>query len=130
MLNKDLSIYDYVSLEAAKALKSIGFNLPTHTHYGRHGINTTSDPESWLDNDLVIDRPILQKAVEWLRETQRVSLRINWSESNEDWFYDYLDLSDGSYMDSDDYYTDYNEAVNVGICEICEYIRNYKFEKV
>lgn len=35
----------------------------------------------------------------------------------------YLDLVDGSYLDSDDYYDDYNDAVNAGICEICNYIK-------
>lgn len=52
-----------------------------------------------------------------------VSLRINKSLLKGQWFYDYLDLVDGSYLDSDDYYDDYNKAINDGICEICNYIK-------
>lgn len=128
--NKELSDGDYVNLKAAKALKSIGYNFPSYTHYlihnGKVSVSMSSNAESWLDYENVIDRPILQKAVEWLRKNHKVSLRISYAEATEDWFYDYLDLSDGNYTDGDDYYCEYNDAVNAGICEICAYIKEYK----
>jgi len=125
--NKELEDKDYVNLDAAKALKEIGYNIPTHTRYhvrnGQTTIGISSKPESWLEYEDVFDRPILQKAVEYLREKRCVSLRINKSLLKGQWFYDYLDLVDGSYLDSDDYYDDYNKAINDGICEICNYIK-------
>lgn len=125
--NKELEDKDYITLETAKALKEIGYNIPTNSHYhirnGQTTISISSLPESSLDYENVFDRPILQKAVEYLREVRYVSLRISKSLLKGQWFYDYLDLVDGSYLDSDDYYEDYNEAVNKGICEICNYIK-------
>lgn len=126
--NKELSEKDYVSLKAAKALKSIGYNVPTHTHYhirdDKVYIGLSSNPEHWgNDYENIIDRPILQKAVEYLRDVRYVSLRINQSLIRGKWFYDYLDLVDGSYLDGDDHYDDYNDAINNGICEICNYIK-------
>lgn len=126
--NKELSDKDYVSLEAAKALKGIGYNVPTHTHYhirdDKVYVGLSSNPEHWgCEYENVIDRPILQKAKEYLRDVRCVSLRISKSLLTGQWFYDYLDLVDGSYLDSDDYYDDYNDAVNAGICEICNYIK-------
>ncbi len=126
-MNKELQDSDYVSLDAAIALKSIGFNLPTHTHYyvrnGKVMVSVFSSPKTWNDCEKVHDRPILQKAVEWLRETRNVSLRVSLLLLSGKWFFDYLDLVDGSYFDSDDHYETYNEALNAGICEICEYIK-------
>lgn len=84
----------------------------------------SSNPEHWgSEYENMIDRPILQKAKEYLRDVRCVSLRISKSLLTGQWFYDYLDLVDGSYLDSDDYYDDYNDAVNAGICEICNYIK-------
>lgn len=127
-MNKELQESDYVNKDAAIALKQIGFNLPTHTHYhirnGKTSISVSSNPETWIDYPNIIDRPILQKAVEWLREVRHVSLRPSLLMVSGKWFYDYLDLIDGSYMDSDDSYEKYNDAVNAGIIEICEYIKS------
>ena len=135
--NKDLRDSDYVILDAAWALKNIGFDVPTHTHYfwhereGTHYINLTSNPEFWQGSDSMINRPILQKAVEWLRDKRNVSLRINYSMAQKKWFFDYLDMEDGSYDDSTStyeedfgYFDTYNEAVNQGIIAICIHIQN------
>lgn len=135
--NNELCDGDYVSLDAARALKRIGFDVPTHTHYhwrdaeGKVYVSRTSNPETWKDYDCMVDRPILQKALEWLREKHHVSLRINYAMSQRGWFFDYLDLEDGSYDDSTstydnafDYYENYNEAVNDGIIAICAHIQS------
>lgn len=125
-MNKELQESDYVSKDAAIALKEIGFNLPTHTYYrtcnGNVGVALSS--EIWNEKDGVVSRPIIQKAVEWLREVRHVSLRPSFLLVSGKWFYDYLDLIDGSYMDGDDRYEKYNDAVNAGIIEICEYIKS------
>ena len=90
--NKELSDKDYVSLEAAKALKGIGYNVPTHTHFhirdDKVYVGLSSNPEHWGDEyENMIDRPILQKAKEYLRDVRCVSLRISKSLLTGQWFY-------------------------------------------
>lgn len=133
--NKDLVSGDYVNLDAAIALSKVGYDVPTHTHYtgykGYGSVSLTSNAEKLTGVGSIIDRPILQKAVEWLRERHNISLRINYAMQTHKWFFDYLNMEDGSYDDStstyDDttgYYDSYNDAVNAGIVAICEYIKN------
>lgn len=59
--NKELSDKDYVSLEAAKALKGIGYNVPTHTHYhirdDKVYVGLSSNPEHWGCEYEKCDRP-------------------------------------------------------------------------
>ena len=133
--NKDLIDGDYVNEEAALALSRVGYDVPTHTHYtgykGYGNVSLTSSPEKLTGVGSIVDRPILQKAVEWLRERCHISLRINYTMQTLKWFFDYLNMKDGSYDDStstyDDktgYYDSYNDAVNAGIVAICEYIKD------
>lgn len=133
--NKDLVSGDYVNLDAALALSKVGYDIPTHTHYTGYkdygNVSLTSNAEKLTGVGSIIDRPILQKAVEWLRERHNISLRINYAMQTHKWFFDYLNMEDGSYDDStstyDDttgYYDSYNDAVNAGIVAICEYIKN------
>lgn len=124
-MNKEFQESDYVSRDAAIALKEIGFNLPTHTYYRvcNGNIGVALSPEIWNENKGVVSRPIIQKAVEWLREVRTVSLRVSLLLISGKWFYDYLDLVDGSYIDGDGKYEKYNDAVNAGIIEICKYIK-------
>lgn len=118
MANNELTDDDFVSKKAAVALNMVGYDAPMHTH---HLIGM---------GDMVC-RPILQKAVEWLRERCHISLRINYTMQTHKWFFDYLNMKDGSYDDStstyDDktgYYDSYNDAVNAGIVSICGYIKD------
>ena len=133
--NKDLVSGDYVNLDAAIALSKVGYDVPTHTHYtgykGYGNVSLTSSPERLTGIANMLDRPILQKAVEWLRERCHISLRINYVMQTRKWFFDYLNMKDGSYNDStsayDDttgYYDGYNDAVNAGIVAICGYIKD------
>ncbi len=135
--NKELSDNDYVSLDAGLALKRIGYDIPVHTHYHiRDNVSTisiTSNAESWLEYESVIDRPILQKALEWLREKHKVNLRVSKSPTSEKWFFDFLDLKTGYYEDSNDIFEEdnYNAAINKGIIAICIYIykKTKEYEK-
>ena len=133
--NKDLVNGDYVNLDAALALSKVGYDVPTHTHYTRYkgygNVSLTSSPERLTGVANMLDRPILQKAMEWLRERRHISLRINYAMHTHKWFFDYLNMKDGSYDDStstyDDktgYYDSYNDAVNAGIVAICEHIKD------
>lgn len=133
--NKDLVNSDYVNFDAALALSKVDYDIPTHTHYTGYkdygNVSLTSNAEKLTGVGSIIDRPILQKAVEWLRERHNISLRINYAMQTHKWFFDYLNMEDGSYDDStstyDDttgYYDSYNDAVNAGIVAICEYIKN------
>lgn len=118
MTNNELVDDDFVSKKAAVALSKVGYDAPLHTHY-------------LVGMGDMVCRPILQKAVEWLRERHNISLRINYAMKTRNWFFDYLNMADGSYDDStsiyDDttgYYDSYNDAVNAGIIAICEYIKD------
>lgn len=133
--NKDLVNSDYVNFDAALALSKVGYDIPTHTHYTGYkdygNVSLTSNAEKLTGVGSIIDRPILQKAVEWLRERHNISLRINYAMQTHKWFFDYLNMEDGSYDDSTSTYDDttgdydsYNDAVNAGIVAICEYIKN------
>ena len=60
MTNNELVDDDFVSKKAAVALNKVGYDAPLHTHY-------------LVGMGDMVCRPILQKAVEWLRERHNIS---------------------------------------------------------
>lgn len=132
MANNGLTDGDYVNAEAAIALMHVGYESSIDScssNYRGQRLSYVTEKVPGTGGCMV-SRPLLQKAVEWLREHHKVSLRVNYSrEKRNKYFFDYLDMEDGNYNDStvwfDDsvgYYDSYNEAVNAGIVAICEYI--------
>lgn len=104
---------DYVTYDAAEALYEAGFDLPVD------GFLIITD-KPWK----TMPRPLLQQAEWWLRRKAYVSIRINATPSRKTWFWDMLDLTDGSYDDSaGNYYDEYEEAQNAAIIAACKYIK-------
>lgn len=117
---------DYVSYEQAKKLKELGFDWRTIWYYefeeptdDEAVLNYTASYNG-LNNNMFDDNysaPTLAEAAKWLREIHKLSIRINYSQTHKNWFFDILNLDDGSYTDSDidEYYSTYEKALSAGL---------------
>lgn len=119
---------DIVTYAQAQILKVLGFDRPTEFYFTKEDApksmvwrKRTDAANHNGDENLPskVSAPSLYEAAKWLREVKGWSVRLNYSRSNREWFYDILNMGNGDYDDGDDYYfQSYEEAFSAGVSAI------------
>lgn len=131
---------DFVSYPLAKLLKECGFDEPCECYYTNGYANDSLDDLSRVvkfhrdrlyNHNMVVSAegacysaPTLWQTQKWLREKHHISIRISYVMDAKKWFYDWLNLEDGSYDCSDDDSETYEQALQEGIKAALELIKH------
>lgn len=130
--------HTFLTYEQAEQIKALGYDEPTYFFYSKEVVEdgtpivvhkgfsmTTTNSLMEQIGSTQISAPTQAQAAKWLRE-KGCSVRVNYSQSYGDWFYDILNLNDGSYYDAEEYYDTYEEAMSEGINDILEQMKAEK----
>lgn len=111
---------DYVSLETAKLLKEIGFDIPTERFYNESGTYCCgASAYNWNDDDGEdCSRPTLQMAMKYLREVHKLEIYPyhQYSQDGNKWWFEIVKFpSPVSDYESNAIYATYEEACEEAI---------------
>ena len=128
----------YVSLEVAKLLKGVGFNIPVFTLYmknreGEYELNRYGLPGDWNNRGDDISAPTLNFIHKWLREEKNIIVEVMFSNTGHNYFVRYCDVTVHGFDDGhwhrigiNDGYETYEEALEAGIKDCLERLLEQK----
>ena len=121
---KTINHEHYVSLEAAKLLKELGFNWDTYSAYNKDGMFTDKNRSilTWNDFANYYSAPTLDVVQRWLREIKNSHIEISPNSDMSAYIYNILLPGDKFWLGSPISYITYEEAQEAGIKKALEMI--------
>ena len=117
----------YVSFDAAKLLKEVGFDVPCNSQYMQNGFRWdggSSNKVNFNEYETVFSCPTQALAARWLREKHRIVVDVAFippSVNGDVWQYFIGEMDDmvweGDFESSDRKYSTYEEAFEAGLQE-------------